>query len=386
MTSRGKFGISSVIAALFIVVIVLAALVPTLLFTQSLYAILSNQVNERRYFEIDRSSEELEVFVMQIGSTPNLKVVNTGPISLVVVRVWAYRVGSVDAGSTLPPNGPCYSQPFTLNPGTEALVDVSTCVQGYSGYAVFKVVTERGRQFTSDVVFLQNGMLPSSPYPFTLTVSIINMQRGKTYTVEVTPLDDGLVSPRTFTHKATASNENVTMAFGTTAGTFRVTLYENGRIVNLGDRNPQTVKVPDYTSVIFNLGRIVITAVNLEVVIMAPPRVVYGGGQSIVVVQVSVFVKLPDTAQEPVTITSVPSNLLAVSGGHEVSCSVASGMDLYPNQMAPVASCALTITSGNDATLRVAPGVIVAVGQNSGRTYFNSAASFTINVAGTPRR
>ena len=384
MTAIGKSGISSVVAALFTVIIVFAALVPTFLFTQSLYSILSNKVNERRYFEIDRSSEELEVFVMQIGSTPNLKVVNTGPISLVVVRVWAYRVGSVDAGSTLPPNGPCYSQPFTLNPGTEALVDVSTCVQGYSGYAVFKVVTERGRQFTSDVVILQNGMLPSSPYPFTLTVSIINMQRGKTYMVEVTPLDNGTVSPRFFTHKATASNENVTVAFGVTAGMFRVTLYENNRLKDLGDLNPQTIKVPDYTAVVFNLGRIVITSVNLEVAILAPRKVVYGGGQSVVVVQVSVFVKLPRDAQEPVTIPkdSVPSDLLDVSGGHQVTCSVISGMDLYPNQMTPVASCAVEIISGRDVTLTVPSGVIVAEGQYSGLQYFNSGASFTIEVKG----
>jgi hypothetical protein len=378
-TYRGKSGISSAVAALFTVVIVFAALAPTLLFTQSLYAILSNEVNERRYFEVDRYSEKLDVLVLQIGNRLNLKVENTGPISLVVVRVWAYRVGT---GSTLPADGPCYTQSITLNPGSEALIDVSTCVQGYTGYVMFKVVTERGRQFTSDVVFLQNGMLPSSPYPFTLTVSIINMQRGKTYTVEVTPLDDGLVSPRTFTHKATASNENVTVAFGTTAGTFRVTLYENNRFKDLGDQNPQTVKVPDYTAVIFDLGRIAITSVNLEVVIMAPPRVVYGGGQSVVVVPVSVYVKLPSTAQEPVTITSVPSDLLDVSGGHQVSCSVASGMDLYPNQMTPVASCALTITSGNDATLRVAPGVIVGEGQYSGLQYLNSGASFTIRVSG----
>jgi len=378
-TYRGKSGISSAVAALFTVVIVFAALAPTLLFTQSLYAILSNEVNERRYFEVDRYSEKLDVLVLQIGNRLNLKVENTGPISLVVVRVWAYRVGT---GSTLPADGPCYTQSITLNPGSEALIDVSTCVQGYTGYVMFKVVTERGRQFTSDVVYLQNGVLPSSPYPFTLTVSIINMQRGKTYTVEVTPLDDGLVSPRTFTHKATASNENVTVAFGTTAGTFRVTLYENNRFRDLGDQNPQTVKVPDYTAVIFDLGRIAITSVNLEVVIMAPPRVVYGGGQSVVVVPVSVYVKLPSTAQEPVTITSVPSDLLDVSGGHQVSCSVASGMDLYPNQMALVASCALTITSGNDATLRVAPGVIVGEGQYSGLQYLNSGASFTIRVSG----
>ncbi len=381
MTYKGKSGISSAVTALFTVVIVFAALAPTLLFTQSLYAILSKEVNERRYFEIDRYSEELDVLVLQIGNRLTLKIVNTGPISLVVTRVWAYSVGT---GSTLPAEGPCYTIPIALNPGKEALVDVSACVQGYTGYAIFKVVTERGRQFASDIVGLQNGILPSSPYPYTLTVSILNMHRGKTYTVEVTPLDGGLVSPRTFTHKATASNENVTVAFGTTAGTFKVTLYENGRMVNLGDQNPQTVKMPDYTAVVFNLGRIDITSVNLEVVIMAPPKVVYGGGRvEAVVVQVSVFVKLPSSAQEPVTIASVPGDLMSASGGGQVTgCAVASGMDLFPNQMSLVASCSVTITSGNDVTLRVPSGVIVAEGQYSGLQYTNSEATFTIRVSG----
>jgi ABC-type xylose transport system permease subunit len=53
-TYRGKAGISSAVVALFTVVIVFAALAPTLLFTRSLYAILSNEVNERRYSEVDR--------------------------------------------------------------------------------------------------------------------------------------------------------------------------------------------------------------------------------------------------------------------------------------------------------------------------------------------
>jgi hypothetical protein len=172
------------------------------------------------------------------------------------------------------------------------------------------------------------------------------------------------------------------VAFGTTAGTFRVTLYENNRFRDLGDQNPQTVKVPDYTAVVFNLGRIVITSVNLEVAILAPRKVVYGGGQSVVVVPVSVFVKLPSTAQEPVTITSVQKGLLDVSGGHQVTCSVLSGMDLHPNQMMLVASCAVTITSANDATLSVPSGVILAEGKQSGLQYSNSGASFTIEVKG----
>ena len=381
MTSRGDLGISSVVAAVFTVVIVIAALIPTLLYTQSLYSILSSEINERRRFEIERYSEKLDVFVLQIGNELTLKVANTGPISLIVVRVWAYDVGT---GATLPPDGPCRIQPIAINPGSEELIDVSACVSGYTGYVMFKVVTERGREFTSDVVGLRNGMLPLSPFPFTLTVSIVNMHRGRTYTVEVIPLDEGLVSPRTFTHKATASNENVTVAFGTTAGTFRVTLYENGRAVDLGDLNPQTVKMPDYTTVVFDLGRTDISSVDLGVVIMAPPRVVFGGGQYHPVVQVSVFVKMPSSAQEPVTIVNVPDNLLGASGGGQVTgCVVTSGMDLYPNQMLLIASCSVTINSGTDVTLYVPAGVITAVGLYSGLQYSNGAASFTIRVSGT---
>ena len=117
---------------------------------------------------------------------------------------------------------------------------------------------------------------------------------------------------------------------------------------------------------------------------MAPRKVVYGGGQSVVVVPVSVYVKLPRTAQEPVTITSVPSDLLYVSGGGRLTdpCTVISGMDLHPNQMVPVATCAVEIISGRDVTLTVPSGVILAEGQYSGRQYSNSGASFTIKVFG----
>ncbi len=377
MTSRGDLGFSSVVAAVFTVVIVIAALIPTLLYTQSLYSILSSEINERRRFEIERYSEKLDVFVLQIGNELTLKVANTGPISLVVVRVWAYDVGT---GATLPPDGPCHIQPIAINPGSEELIDVSACVSGYTGYMMFKVVTERGREFTSNVVSLRNGMLPLSPFPFTLTVSILNMHRGKTYTVEVTPLDDGLVSPRTFTHKATASNENVTVAFGTTAGTFNVTLYENNRLVDLGDSNPQSVRVPDHTAVVFDLERTVIMSVNLEVTIMAPRRVGYAEGRE---VQVSVFVRLPSSAQEPVAITSVQANLLTATGGGQVDeCSIVSGMDLYPNQMILVASCIVTITSRNDVTLTVPEGAIVGTGHYSGLQYDNAEGSFTIRVRG----
>ncbi len=277
-------------------------------------------------------------------------------------------------------DGPCHDQPIAINPGSEALIDVSACVSGYTGYVMFKVVSERGREFTSNVVGLRNGMLPLSPFPFTLTVSIVNMHRGKTYTVEVTPLDDGLVSPRTFTHKATASNENVTVAFGTTAGTFNVTLYENNRLVDLGDSNPQSVRVPDHTAVVFDLERTVITIVNLEVTIMAPRRVGYAEGRE---VQVSVFVRLPSSAQEPVTITIVQANLLTATGGGQVDeCSIVSGMDLYPNQMILVASCIVTITSRNDVTLTVPEGAIEGTGHYSGLQYDNAEGSFTIQVRG----
>jgi hypothetical protein len=61
-------------------------------------------------------------------------------------------------------------------------------------------------------------------------------------------------------------------------------------------------------------------------------------------------------------------------------CSTVSGMDLRPNQMALVATCSVTIS--DDLTLTVPAGVIAAQGEDSGLQYFNSAASFAIDVVG----
>lgn len=368
------------------VVIIFAAFIPALLVTQSLYSLLSNEVNSRRYFETDRFSERLEVVVTQLGDEPLLKVVNKGPISVTVVRVWAYDVRT---GATLPPDGPCVVVPTTLNPGGETLVNVAPCVQGFTGYVMFEVVTERGREFASDIVSLRRGRLSSSAYPYTLTVSIIDMRRGRTYMVEVEPLDFGEVSPRRFTHKATASNENVTVAFGTTAGTFRVTLYENGRPVDLGDLNPQNVTVPDYTAVIFDLGRQTFTSVELAVIIMAPPRVVVGGNpnREPVTVIADVYVRLPANAQEQVVITRVPDDLLRVTGGGILGgCTVLTGMTLNPGQPSQIGSCSVTVVSGNDVTLTVPAGVIIGEGESSGLQYTNSEATFTIRVSGRSDR
>lgn len=384
MTSRVDHGISSAVSALFMVVIIFAAFVPTLLVTQSLYSLLSNEVNSRRYFETDRFSERLEVVVTQLGAVPVLKVVNKGPISVTVVRVWAYDVST---GATLPPDGPCVVGPTTLNPGSETLMGVGPCVQGFTGYVMFEVVTERGREFTSDIVSLRQGKLSSSAYPYTLTVSIIGMRRGRTYMVEVEPLGTGEVSPRRFTHKATASNENVTVAFGTTADTFRVTLYENGRLVALGDLNPQNVTVPDYTAVIFDLGRETINSVALEVIIMAPPRVVVGGNpnQQPVTVQADVYVRIPGNAQERVVITQLPDDLLRVTGGGNLGgCVVLGGITLTPGQPYQIGTCSVIVMSGNDITLTVPEGTIIGEGENSGLQYTNAEGTFTIRVSGRP--
>ena len=128
---------------------------------------------------------------------------------------------------------------------------VQQCVTGFSGIVQFLVVTERGRIFSSEKIKLESGEPIDIAYPFTLTVNIINMRKGKLYEVYVEPLGNGKIYPTKFPHKATGDNENVTVAFGAFAGKYRVSLYENKELVQLGEYNPLDICVPDTTLVLF---------------------------------------------------------------------------------------------------------------------------------------
>jgi hypothetical protein len=374
MSNHKRSGVSSVVSAALVIVMVFAVLIPALLFTQSLYSLLSNEVNSRRIFDVDRSSEDLAVYVTQNNNVLYIILSNKSPIHVSVFRVWAIDVSS---NRPLPSgDGPCINNIVGLRPGENASVSVESCVAGFTGYVKFIAVTGRGRLFSSETVRLVRGVFGEIPFPYTLTVSIINMKRGSTYSVIVSPLGNGKVSPNEFDHKATASNENVTIAFGITAGRFKVELYKDGELVKLDDQNPQIIDVPDVSAVIFNLNRIVITPVDLIAGILAPKKVKRDNQFT-----VYITVKLPNEAQESVYITTVEG--IRIVGSDDSTCN-ASSPTLRPGATEIAVICMVN-AGDSDITITVPSGSIKGVGLDSGLTYTNTnSPSQTVRVVGGP--
>jgi hypothetical protein len=378
---RGRKGISAVLGGIMVLAIVFTVILPLVILSQHTYGIFLNESNSRRIFDADRLSEFLDVNISQDPQTLQLTLMvsNQGPIHVNVVRVWAI---DVDRQASIPTSEACLrssdtSYIMSLPPGMNGSVAVQQCVQGFTGVVQFLAVTERGRIFSSEKIRLANGQVVDFVYPFTLTVSIINMKKGRWYAVIVEPLDDGKVSPRKFTHKATAANENVTVAFGAFAGRYRVSLYENGRLVQLGEYNPKVIYVPETTAVIFDLGYKPITVVDLVPIIDAPNRV---NKRKTPAIQIWISVQLPANAEEPVTITSIANPPIRTTGGApNVSCeNTQTGFTLNPGQRAIISTCMIDVNS--DFTIIVDGGVIVGEGENSGLNYVNSAASKNVRV------
>jgi hypothetical protein len=375
MSNHKRSGISSVVSAALVIVMVFAVLIPALLFTQSLYSLLSNEVNSRRIFDVDRSSEDLAVYVTQNNGVLYIILSNKSPIHVSVFRVWAIDVSS---NRPLPSgDGPCINNvEIGLRPGENASVNVGNCVTDFTGCVKFIVVTGRGRLFSSETVRLVGGRFGEIVFPYALTVSIINMKRGSTYSVTVSPLGNGEAEPKKIVYKATASNENVTLAFGVTAGKYRVELYENDKLVPLGDQNPQIIDVPDVSAVVFNLKRIVITPVDLIAGILAPKKVKSGD-------QFTVFitVELPNEAQESVEITTVTG--IQIVGSNGSTCNALSPT-LRPGATEIAAIC--MVNAGKSGiTITVPSDSIKGVGLDSGLTYTNTnSPSQTVRVVGGP--
>jgi len=364
-----------------VLAIVFTVILPLVILSQHTYGIFLNESNSRRIFDADRLSEFLDVNISQDPQTLQLTLIvsNQGPIHVNVVRVWAI---DVDRQASIPTSEACLrssdtSYIMSLPPGMNGSVAVQQCVQGFTGVVQFLAVTERGRIFSSEKIRLANGQVVDFVYPFTLTVSIINMKKGRWYEVIVEPLDDGKVSPRKFTHKATAANENVTVAFGAFAGRYRVSLYENGRLVQLGEYNPKVIYVPETTAVIFDLGYKPITVVDLVPIIDAPNRV---NKRKTPAIQIWISVQLPANAEESVTITSIADPPIRIPAGARIEyCSTtSSGFILSPGQRVLISTC--TIDVNNDFTIIVDGGIIVGEGENSGLNYVNSAASKNVRV------
>jgi len=375
-----------------VLAIFFTTLIPFYLYISGLYNLYSNELNSRRIRDIDRAAEELEI---QVGGRtsidppgPRLILIIKNPSHLLirVERIWA-----MDVTRKAPINeAPCTEDPIDIPPGWNTTVEMLGCVQGFTGRAQFIAVTERGRLFASRPVDLANGGLPAGLYPYTLTVSVVNMVRGREYSIEIGKIDDDAdTQPRSMMYKATASNENVSLSFGATEGSFMVYLYEDGVLVSRArlvspDSNPARVTLPDYWNVVFILKRSEVTVVTLDLDISAP-RVVLEG-QSF---QFEILATLPVTADEDVRINSDSiGGLLRLEGDYAagtLQCT-ANGEIVPPGGRVVILECYLAAgeLQGNRRTgsisIIVEPTGYAGEGVDSGYSYPADGDTYTIQV------
>lgn len=380
---KQKKGISAVVGGVIVIAIFFTVIVPLVLLMQNSYALFLNESNSRRIFDTDRMSESLIVEVSQDAMTKELTLIlsNDGPVNIRVVRVWAIDVARQ---ASIPAEGPCLEGDLpNLPPGKNSTLNVQTCVNGFTGITRFLVITERGRIFSSNKVYLREGKLVDIVFPYTLTVSIINMKKGRLYEVYVTPIGNGKVSPEKFTHKATASNENITVAFGIFPGNYSVALYENGKLVQVPEGNPQLIKVPDNTAIVFILNRGPIVSLSFDVIILAPNRV---KEKSFFTVEIDI--QLPIQANESVIITSIGNILITHNlpeGQFDYNCIASpTGFLILPGERETVMMCSIWVgekgAGVKTITISVPEGTINGVGYESGNPYTNKVASDEIKV------
>ena len=267
MRSRSK-GVTTVVGAAVVMAIIFTILVPLIILLQNANALYNQEANMRRIRDVERATENLEVLWTYTDATGrhSLIISNIGPVHVKIVRVWSWDVDNQQPTPSTQGTGYCLTGlDIGLAPGSTQTVDVTDCVTGFTGNLTFIVVTERGRLFSTDIIRLSSGVPPSGKYPYTLTISIVNMHNGWGYRIRITP-KSGSAVPRSFTYWATASNDNVTMALGVTPGKFMVELlYKTGhgqgnkwKKVPEGwlispESNPIEVSVPEIRSLIFIL-------------------------------------------------------------------------------------------------------------------------------------
>jgi len=375
-------GISAVAGGAIVLAIFFMIIVPLVILMQNSYALFLNESNSRRIFDTDRMSESLTVGVSQDASTKELTLIlsNDGPVNVRIVRIWAI---DVVRQKSIPAAEPCLDgELLSLSPGGNGTLNVQACVNGFTGIVQFLAVTERGRIFSSNKIYLREGGLVDIVFPYTLTVSIINMKKGRMYEVYVTPLGNGKVSPEKFTHKATASNENVTVAFGILPGNYSISLYENGKLIQIPEGNPQLIEVPDKTAVVFILSRGPVIPLPFEVKIIAPKKV---KEKSSFIVEVDV--QLLKQANESVTITSVGEISITHNlppGQFDSDCEYYDGFSIRPGERKTVAYCLIWVGEKGGGTRTIEISVpretINGRGDESGILYTNNPASKTILV------
>ncbi|MEM4498339.1 MAG: hypothetical protein QW692_05895, partial [Nitrososphaerota archaeon] len=182
--------------------------------------------------------------------------------------------------------------------------------------------------------------------------------------------------------KATASNENVTVAFGIFPGNYSVALYENGKLIQIPEGNPQKIEIPDTTAVIFTLERGRIISVPFDVFILSPKNVKEGS-----FFMAEIDIQLPKEANETVEIKYIGSISISSDlpqGQLDYECDSYSGFSISPGERKTVIICSISVGNkgggGSKGITISVPQEIIVGESDSGNIYFNKPASKTIRV------
>lgn len=388
---RSKSAVSTMVGMAIVIAIFFTTLVPLYIYMSNLYNLFSNELNSRRIRDIDRAAEDLKLLVegrTEINpsrSSIGLILKNPSPLLIRVERIWAMNV---DLGAPIN-ESPCLNGPIDVYAGWNITLPVNRCLEGFTGRAQFVAITERGRLFSSAPVDIVRGRLVAGLYPYTLTVSVVNMERGKEYTIDVLPLSDADIQPRSIRYKATASNENISLSFGATAGTFLVYLLESGVLVGdarlmAPDRNPMSVTLPDYWNVVFILNRGEALVVPLDLEISAPNKILEGESFTI-----EIFLTLPAQARESVQVNAAAIiSALRLQGDYDpgtLTCTPLASL-ITPGSTISALRCFARANElqGNrnsgSITVTVEPIANAGSGLDSGRQYPADGDSLVIQV------
>lgn len=208
--------------------ILVTAVVPLILYMQSTAALYDQSVARRHIADEEKMDERLysDVYEDFYHETHEimLTLYNPGELVVTVVRIWVIRRDNplnpiIVEGGVLPLSLPPRGDQVEVGTGVIAEKDV--------WYDV-KVVTERGNIYVPSGSPLIGG--EGSKFPHTLTVTLINMEKGRDYRLELEAVGTGgwvpVYFPQTLEWKATSSNQFQSLGFGVNPGTYNVSIHE----------------------------------------------------------------------------------------------------------------------------------------------------------------
>lgn len=227
---HSRKGFSTVLGTVIAVGILVTAVVPLIMYMQSTAALYDHSVAQRHIADEEKMDEMLwsDVYEDFYYETHEImvKVYNPCELTVDVVRIWVI--------SRDDPTNPTLIQggalPLRLPPrGYQVEVGTGVIAQKGVWYDI-KVVTERGNIYIPSGSPLIGGQ--SSKFPHTLTVTLINMEKGKEYVLDLEAIGTGgwvpVYLPTTLIWKATAENQFQSLGFGVNPGTYNVSITGPG--------------------------------------------------------------------------------------------------------------------------------------------------------------